>query len=102
MSISTTDNVDADAGVRDSFKPSSDSNSGVVGVSAVCTVTPGGASTAVHEAPSKDVARSLFIEEMIDPSNIPSQHICPLTQEPPFVGVHFDVPDANGVITEQV
>jgi hypothetical protein len=96
MSISTADNVDADTGVGDSFQPSSDLNSGVVGVSAV-------ASTAVHEAPSEDVARSLFIEETIHPSNIPSQHICPLTQEPPFVGVHFDVvSSANGVITEQV
>jgi hypothetical protein len=102
MSISTTDNVGADAGVRDSFQPSTDSNSGVVGDSAVCTVTPGRAYTAVHKAPSKDVSRSLFSDEMVDPSNIPSQHICPLTQEPLFVGVHFDVPDANGVITEQV
>jgi hypothetical protein len=101
-SISTTDNVDADAGVGHSFQPSSYSNSGVVGVSAVRTVTPGGAPTAVHEAPPKDVARSLFIKKTINPSNIPSQHICPLTQELPFVGVHFDVPDANGVITEQV
>jgi hypothetical protein len=71
MSVSTTDNVNADTGVGDSFQPSSDSNSGVVGVSAVRTVTPGGASTAVHEAPSKDVARSLFVKETIDPSNIP-------------------------------
>jgi hypothetical protein len=77
-------------------------NSGVVGDPAVCTVTPGGASTAVQEAPSKDIARSLFIEETTDPSNIPSQHIRPLTQEPPFVGVHFDVPITNQVITEQV
>jgi hypothetical protein len=102
MSISTTDNFDADSGVGDSFQLSSDSNSGVVGDSAVHTVTPGKASTAVLEAPSKDIARSLFIKETINPSNKPSQHICPLTQKPPFVGVHFDVPDANGVITEQV
>jgi hypothetical protein len=102
MSISTTDNVDAVAGVGDSFQPSSDLNSGVVGVSAVCTVTPGGASTAVHKAPSKEVARFLFIKETINPANIPSKHICPLSQEQPFVGVHFDVPDANGIITEQV
>ncbi len=73
-----------------------------MGVSAICTVTPGGASTAVHKALSEDVAYSLFIEESINPSNIPSQHICPLTQEPLFVRVHFDVPNANGVITEQI
>jgi hypothetical protein len=102
MSISTTNNVDAEAGVGDSFQLSTDSNSGVVGNSAACTVTPGGASTAVHEAPSKDIPHSLFIKETINLSNIPSQHICPLTQEPPFVGVHFDVPDPNRVITKQV
>jgi hypothetical protein len=61
MSITTADNVDADAGVGDSFQLSSDLNSEVMGVSAVRTVTPGGASTAVHKAPFEDVARSLFI-----------------------------------------
>jgi hypothetical protein len=91
MSIST-DNVNANAGVGDSFQPSPDSNSEGGGDSAVCTVTPGRASTEVHEPPSKDVARSLFSKEMIDPNNLPRQHICPLTQEPPFEGVHFDVP----------
>jgi hypothetical protein len=98
ISIST-DNVDANMGVMESFQLSTDSNSGGGGGSAVCTVTPGRASTEVHKAPSKDVARLLFSKETINPSNIPNQHICPLTQEPPFEGVHFDVPDANGVIT---
>jgi hypothetical protein len=65
-------------------------------------VTPGGASTEVHKPPSEDIARLLFSKEMINPSNIPSQHICPLTQEPSCEGVHFDVPDANVVINEQV
>ena len=40
--------------------------------------------------------------EEINVNDISSQHICPLTQEPPFQGVHFDVPDFNGRITEQV
>ena len=31
--------------------------------------------------------------------DIPSQHICPLVQEPPFDAVHFDVPSANGTTT---
>jgi hypothetical protein len=71
------------------------------GDSAVHTVTPGGACTEVHKPPSEDVARFLISKETINPSKIPSQHICPLTQEPPFEGVHFGVPDANEVITEQ-
>ena len=31
--------------------------------------------------------------------DIPSQHICPLVQEPPFDAIHFDVPSANGTTT---
>ena len=31
-----------------------------------------------------------------DSGNIPSQHLCPIIQEPPFDAVHFDVPSASG------
>ena len=31
--------------------------------------------------------------------DIPSQHFCPLVQEPPFDAVHVDVPSANGTTT---
>jgi hypothetical protein len=37
-----------------------------------------------------------------DVNNIPSQHICPLKQEPPVIGVYFDVPNSDGTISEQV
>ena len=31
--------------------------------------------------------------------NIPSQHLCPMIQEPPFDAVHSDVPITNGTIS---
>ena len=31
--------------------------------------------------------------------NIPSQHLCPMIQEPPFDAIHSDVPIANGTIS---
>ena len=37
-----------------------------------------------------------------DVNNIPSQHICPLKQEPPVIGVYFDIPNSDGTISEQV
>ncbi len=40
------------------------------------------------------VVHALFDKEL-NVDDIPSQHICPLTQEPPIVGVYFDVPDIN-------
>ena len=33
---------------------------------------------------------------------LPSLHICSMLQEPPVVGVHFDVPSRNGGINAQV
>ena len=33
---------------------------------------------------------------------LPSLHICSMLQEPPVVGVHFDVPNRNGGINAQV
>ena len=40
--------------------------------------------------------------EEINVDDIASHHICPLSREPPFHGVHFDVPDSDGHITDQV
>ena len=82
----SADNVDAGAGV------------------VARTVSPDGVSTdPAHEPPPEDVSRSLFSDdEMIDPDDIPSQHICSFIQEPPINAVHFDVPNANGGLSEQV
>ena len=51
----------------------------------------------------EEVVRTLFdVVEGVDVDNIPSQHICPLKQEPPVIGVYFDVPNADGTLSEQV
>ena len=56
---------------------------------------PGNAEGAHH-----DLARSLFNNtEVQEEYDIPSQHMCPLTREPPFDAVHFDVPDGASVTT---
>ena len=40
----------------------------------------------------KGVVRALFDKgEGVDVNNIPSQHICPLKQEPPVIGVYFHI-----------
>ncbi len=61
---------------------------------------PDADSDKAHEQ-RKGVVRALFNQEL-NLHDIPSQHICPLTQEPPVVGVYFDVPDINGDVTDQV
>ncbi len=52
------------------------------------TRIPGGAA----EQPQNDLSRSLFNKNTLN--NIPSQYLCPITQEPPFDAIHFDVPTA--------
>ena len=42
------------------------------------------------------------VGEEVDTDNIPSQHICPLKQEPPVIGVYFDIPNADGTLSDQV
>jgi hypothetical protein len=55
---------------------------------------PGNAEGGAHH----DLARSLFNNpEVQEEGDIPSQHMCPLTREPPFDAVHFDVPDGASV-----
>ena len=57
---------------------------------------PGNAEGGAHH----DLARSLFNNpEVQEEGDIPSQHMCPLTREPPFDAVHFDVPDGASVTT---
>ena len=57
---------------------------------------PGNAEGGAHH----DLARSLFNNpEVQEEGDIPSQHMCPLTREPPFDAVHFDVPDGASATT---
>ncbi len=57
-------------------------------------ISPTGIPVGAAEQPLNDLSRSLFNNDPAD--NIPSQHLCPITQEPPFDAVHFDVPTADG------
>jgi hypothetical protein len=63
-------------------------------VAAPRVISPTGIPGGATEQPLNDLSRSLFINGAGD--NIPSQHLCPITQEPPFDAVHFDVPTADG------
>ena len=57
---------------------------------------PGNAEGGAHH----DLARSLFNNpEVQEEGDIPSQHMCPLTREPPFDAVHFDVPPDGASVT---
>ncbi len=71
-----------------------DKDASVVAAPRVISLTgiPGGAA----EQPLNDLSRSLFNNGAAD--NIPSQHLCPITQEPPFDAVHFNVPTADGAM----
>jgi hypothetical protein len=68
-----------------------DNDASVVAAPRVISPTgiPGGAT----EQPLNDLSHSLFNNDAAD--NIPSQHLCPITQEPPFDIIHFDVPTAD-------
>ncbi len=70
------------------------------GVRAIIMSPPGGDSAQASKQQEGAVC-ALFNKE-INVDDIPSQHICPLMQEPPVVGVYFDVPDRNGDTTDQV
>jgi hypothetical protein len=69
-----------------------DNNASVVAAPRVISPTgiPGGAA----EQSLNDLSRSLFNNDATD--NIPSQHLCPITQKPPFDAIHFNVPTADG------
>ena len=57
---------------------------------------PGNAEGAHH-----DLACSLFNYTEVQEDDIPSQHICPLTREPPFDAIHFDVPGDSSMAAHQ-
>jgi hypothetical protein len=62
-------------------------------VTALRVISPTGIPGGAVEQPLNDLSHSLFNNDAAD--NIPSQHLCPITQEPPFEAVHFDVPTAT-------
>jgi hypothetical protein len=70
------------------------------GIHAVIVSPPGGDSAQASEQ-HEGVICALFNKE-INVDDIPSQHICPLMQEPPIMGVYFDVPNRNGDTTNKV
>ncbi len=52
--------------------------------------------------PEEEVCTLFDVGEGVDTDNITSQHICPLKQEPPVTGVYFDIPNADGTLSDQV
>ena len=56
-------------------------------------ISPTGIPGDAAEQPHNDLSRALFNNDTSN--NIPSQHLCPIIQEPPFDAVQFDVPTAN-------
>jgi hypothetical protein len=63
---------------------------------APCVISPAGIPGGAAEQPYDDLSRALFNNDTSE--NIPSQHLCPITQEPPIDAVNFDVPTANGAM----
>ena len=77
-----------DAAVQGSLKNEA------LGSAAPHVISPTGISGDAVEPPQDDISCALFNNNT---SNIiPSQHLCPITQEPPFDAVHVDVPADNG------
>jgi hypothetical protein len=64
-------------------------------------VSPLGGDFAQTSEQHEGVVCALFNKE-VNVDDIPSQHTCPLMQEPPIMGVYFDVRDRNGDTTNQV
>jgi hypothetical protein len=71
-------------------------------VVAPCVISPTRIPGGAAEQPHDDISRALFNNNTSD--NIPCHHLCPITQEPPFDAVHFDVPTANNatILNQQV
>ncbi len=65
-------------------------------VAAPLVISPTGIPGGAAEQPINDLSRSLFNNDAAD--NIPSQHLCPITQEPPSDAVHFNVPTTDGAM----
>jgi hypothetical protein len=51
-------------------------------------------SLVVRRSSPSMISPALFNNDAVD--NIPSQHLCPITQEPPFDAIHFNAPTADG------
>ncbi len=62
-------------------------------ITAPHVISPTGIPGGLAEHPHNDLSRALFNNDTS--YNIPSQHLCPITQEPPFDAVDFDVPTSN-------
>jgi hypothetical protein len=69
-------------------------DNGAIDVAAPRVISPTGIPGGAAEQPLNDLSLSLFNNDAAD--NIPSQQLCPITQELPFDAVHFDVPTADG------
>ncbi len=97
-------NASGGGGGVDSLQQSIISNWGGLGHSsrfcAVIVSLPGGDSAQASEQ-HEGVLCALFGKE-VNVDDIQSQHICPLMQEPPVVGVYFNVPNRNRDTTKQV
>jgi hypothetical protein len=64
-------------------------------------ISPSGVPGDAADEQHGDFSRALFGNDTaaVEENNIPSQHFCPMIQEPPFDAIHFDVPSANGTTT---
>ena len=82
------------ASVVDSSQTSAE---GISATAPRALVSPPAKSAHASGEAHKDIACTLFNgNEDINVEDIASLHICPLSQEPPFQGVHFDIPDTRG------
>jgi hypothetical protein len=62
-------------------------------------ISPQGVPGEVVDDQHRDLLQTLFGNDTAAVrKNIPSQHLCPIIQEPPFDAIHFDVPSANGTM----
>jgi hypothetical protein len=94
IASTAADDLGVAASGNAAIEGSLDNDASVVMAPRVISLTgiPGGAA----EQPLNDLSCSLFNNDTAD--NIPSQHLCPITQEPPFDAVHFNVPTADGAM----
>jgi hypothetical protein len=83
--------------------PASDNEQAALASAALRVISPPGVPGESSDEQHGDLSRALFGDDLAAvQANIPSQHLCPIIQEPPFDAVHFNVPNANGVtVTSQ-
>jgi len=90
METITTGNLDVGAVDNDSSSTSVASR----------VVSPPGVPGDVLDEQHVDISRALFRnDDAAIRDNIPSQHLCPMVQEPPFVAVYFELPNTDGTTT---